>query len=82
MNVKLRMGWSLLVAAPIVSLCVLGFYQTTTAQQPQREDNIPFANAVEQRFEMINQLKEINLQLKELNTLLRSGKLRVVTDNR
>jgi len=52
---------------------MLGFYQTTSAQNPE-----PFANAVQQRFEMIGALRDISSQLKEQNALLRSGKLEVV----
>ncbi|WP_040351827.1 hypothetical protein [Blastopirellula marina] len=39
--------------------------------------NLPFANAVTQREQMIQYLKESNQLLKEQNTLLRSGKLKV-----
>lgn len=39
--------------------------------------NMPFANAVAQREQMIQLLKESNQLLKEQNTLLRSGKLKV-----
>lgn len=42
--------------------------------------NVPFANAVEQRMEMVNQLKEIKILLKEQNSLLRSGSLKVVVN--
>lgn len=66
---------TLLVVANVVTLCVLGFFQTTNAQP---RDNQPFANAVEQRQEMIAQLREIAALLKEQNALLKSGKLQVV----
>jgi len=39
--------------------------------------NMPFANAVAQREQMIQLLKESNQLLKEQNALLRSGKLKV-----
>jgi hypothetical protein len=64
------------IAAVIVALiCVLGFYHAEAAAPKQ--DNEPFANSVEQRMEIISQLKELNRQIKEQNELLRSGKLRV-----
>ncbi len=68
--------WTVLVVLNLLAICVLGFLQSTQAQ-PQ--GNLPFANAVEQRNEMIVQLREINAQLKEQNALLRSGKLQVVS---
>ncbi len=56
--------------------CVLGFQQRTRGQaEPPK---LPFANAVEQRFETINELKEIKALLKEQNELLSSGKLQVI----
>ena len=67
-----------LVAANALALCVLGLYRTTSAEP--RETNLPFANAVEQRAEMIEQLREIGALLKEQNALLSSGKLKVVVD--
>jgi hypothetical protein len=71
-----RTGWLLLIAANVLFYGVLSFYQTTQAAPPKPTP--PFANAVEQRIEMINQLREINARLKEQNELLRSGKLKVV----
>jgi hypothetical protein len=62
-----------LVGANVLVLLVLSFYQITDAAPPQ----MPFAS-VEQRGEMVAQLKEINAQLKELNTLLSSGELKVI----
>jgi len=73
--------WPTLIIANAVSLCVLGFYQTSHAQ-PEQRDNQPFANAVAQRMEMIGLLKEISAQLKQQNELLRSGKLRVIASDR
>jgi hypothetical protein len=61
----------------VLFLCVLGLYQTTSAQQP-RSSNQPFPNPEEQRGEMINLLTEIKALVKEQNALLRSGDLRVV----
>jgi hypothetical protein len=70
-------GWCLLVAANALFLGVLSFYQTTDAAQ-RTGGELPFANSVEQRMEMISHLKEIRDLLKEQNELLRSGKLKVV----
>lgn len=70
-------GWKTLVASHAISLTMLGFYQSSSAAPRAVQE--PFANAVEQRFEIINQLKEVNTQLREQTTLLRSGKLQVVT---
>jgi hypothetical protein len=39
---------------------------------------LPFANSVVQRFDAIDQLKQINAQLKEQTALLKSGTVRVL----
>ena len=72
-----RTGWALLIAANALCYCVLSFYQTTAAAPPKGNPP-PFANAVQQRMEMIGHLKEIKELLKEQNALLRSGNLKVV----
>lgn len=65
-------------AALAAGVCVLGFQQIGSAQpKPSHE---PFANSVAQQAEMIQLLKEINLQLKEQNNLLKNGVLRVAVD--
>lgn len=65
-------------AAVAAFCCVLGFQQTGSAQpKPTHE---PFANSVAQQAEMIQVLREINLQLKEQNDLLKSGTVHVVVD--
>jgi len=71
-----RTLWAVLIAANVLCYCVLSFYRTTDAAL--RPTSPPFANAVEQRKEMVNQLREIKQLLKEQNALLRSGKLNVV----
>ena len=71
-----RSGWALLIAANLLFLCVLSFYRTTDAAPPKAQQ--PFANSVEQRMEMINELREIKGLLKEQNALLRSGDVKVV----
>ncbi len=74
-----RTGWALLLAANLLLLCVLCFYQTPAAAQRSTGGKLPFANAVEQRMQMINHLAEIKELLKEQNALLR-GKLHVVVE--
>jgi len=70
-----RSAW-LLLAENALFCCVLSFYQMSDAAPPG--PNQPFANAIEQRNDMVAQLKDINTQLRELNALLRSGNLQVV----
>jgi hypothetical protein len=76
MSRPMSFRWTLLVAVNLLGWCMLCFHQDSTAA-PAKE-SAPFANAVEQRFEIISQLREINAQLKEQNALLRSGNLKVV----
>lgn len=64
------------IAFNLACWCVLGFYQNLSWAQRRREP--PFANPVAQRNEIVEQLKEVNAQLKLQNTLLRSGQLKVV----
>jgi hypothetical protein len=59
-----------LFAANAIALCVLGFYNTTHAAPLGTP---PFADAVEQRGEMLQQLREIKDLLKEQNALLRGN---------
>lgn len=63
--------WSLLVAANVAVLCMLGLYSTGGAAPQSGQP--PFANSVEQRVEMIGELREIKELLKEQNALLRGG---------
>lgn len=72
-----RAGWALLIAANVLGYCVLGFYQRTDAAAAKGNPP-PFANAVQQRMEMIGHLRDIKDLLKEQNGLLRSGNLTVV----
>ena len=73
---KRRTGWALLITANVLCYCVLSFYRTTDAAPAKGYP--PFANSVEQRVEMVGQLREIKELLREQNVLLRSGKLKVV----
>ena len=51
---------------------VLGFYSTIGAAPPGGQP--PFADAAEQRSDMIRELQEIKELLKEQNTLLRENR--------
>jgi hypothetical protein len=63
--------WGALLLLPAAFLA-------TTAAAPQEPERQAFANAIEQRQEMIKQLKEVAALLKEQNELLKSGRVRVV----
>lgn len=64
-----RTLWSVLIGANVLFCCVLSFYQTSDAAPKQ--NGPPFANSVEQRFELIELQRETNKLLKEQNELLR-----------
>jgi len=64
-----RTGWALAIGAGALFCCVLSFYQATDAAPPA--GNQPFANPVQQRMDMINELKGIRALLREQNLLLR-----------
>ena len=68
-----RKTWSstLFLAAAALILCVLSFYDPTNAAQPGPKQ--PFSNAVEQRANMLRELREIRALLKEQNELLRAA---------
>lgn len=68
--------WMALVGLNAIAIAVLGWHQPSGAEP--RESSPPFANAEEQRGEIINELKQLNALMKEQNSLLRSGKLRVI----
>lgn len=65
-------GWWMLLAANVAVVCMLSFYRTSGAA-PQNGQP-PFANAVDQRAEMIRELKEIHTLLQEQNAMLRDRK--------
>jgi hypothetical protein len=71
MTRSLALRWSLLVTANLAVLGMLGFYSTGGAA-PQAGQP-PFANSVEQRAEIVVELREIKELLKEQNSLLRGG---------
>ncbi len=72
-----RTAWALLIAGNALCYSVLTSYQTSHAQQKTGGD-LPFANSVQQRAEMVSELQEIKNLLKEQNALLRSGNLKVI----
>jgi hypothetical protein len=71
MNAVFGSRWTWLVIANAVVWGVLGFYQSLGAA-PQAGQP-PFANPVEQRADMVRELREIKELLKEQNALLKSG---------
>jgi hypothetical protein len=70
--------WALLIGLNLICWYMLGFHQPVSNAQQSTNGELPFANSVVQRFDMIDQLKQINAQLKEQNALLRSGTVRVL----
>ena len=69
-----RFGWAMLVAAGILLGFASSSYQRTNASSlaaPSADSEVPAAEAVEE-------LKEIKAQLKEINTLLHTGTVKVV----
>jgi hypothetical protein len=66
-----RSRWTWLAAGNAGALGVLGFYSTLGAAPPAGQP--PFANPIDQRLEMIRELREIKELLKEQNSLLRGG---------
>ncbi len=73
---KHSLRWTVLIVANVAVVCVLGLMGSTSAQNVPPQG--PFINAVEQQLEIVNQLKALNAQIKEQNTLLRSGALQVI----
>ncbi len=74
---RFQFRWRALIAANLLVWGGLGIY-TTTRAAPQP----PFANSVQQRAEMIRELKEIKVLLKEQNTLLRNERMDKAADDR
>ncbi len=67
-----RSRWITTTIAIAVCCCVLGFYRASDAsQRGTTPAKPPFASAVDQRFETINELKGIAALLKQQNTLLK-----------
>ena len=68
-----RLHWVAVAGAGIVLGCLLNVHPSTWAARPAA----PADPAVVAQEKTVNQLKEINAQLKELHTLLCSGKVKV-----
>ena len=82
-----RFGWVVLVGAGVLLGCLLSSFSITGAASadlaPNNSGESPDNSAEQQTepidpMETIEQLKELNAQMKELRTLLCSGKVRVV----
>ena len=71
---------SVLLAAGAICLGVLGFYGN--GQAAPRATNQQFSNAISQRQEIIEQLRENNRLLRQQNALLTSGKIVVSINQR
>jgi hypothetical protein len=63
-------GWATLLSANLFLWGVLSFYESSSAAPPSGQP--PFANAVEQRHEIIRELQQIKTLLQEQNQLLRA----------
>ena len=74
---KVNIFGFLLLFANVALWCMLGFSSTTTAAPKQ-----PFGNAVEQRQQMVRELREIKELLKAQNALLRAQEKDRVPDRR
>ena len=55
----------------LLTSCMLGLYRSASAQQ-QRGNPLPFSNSVEQRENMVRELREIKALIREQNALLRT----------
>ena len=62
------LGWTLLIVANVLVISVLCLHGPTTAAPQARP---PFANPVEQRGAMVQELREIKALLREQNALLK-----------
>ena len=70
MNPSKRFRWSVLIVGNVLVLGMLSFYRSSDAAP--RTSQPPFANAVEQRQEVIAVLKEIRDEMKAQTALLRT----------
>jgi hypothetical protein len=66
--------WAALLSANLFLWGVLSFYESSSAAPPAGQaGQPPFANAVEQRHEIIRELQQIKTLLQEQNQLLRAA---------
>lgn len=63
--------WMGLMVLNVVAWGVLGAYQLSSAQT--KGGQLPFANSIEQRGEILSELREIKDLIKEQNALLRES---------
>jgi hypothetical protein len=70
--VKIYRSWSVLLLLNVLAWGVLGIFQFTSAQQ-STGGQLPFANSIEQRGDILRELREIKDLIKEQNALLREG---------
>lgn len=70
--------WALLIGMNLLCWYMLGLQQPSSVAQQHTNGELPFANSVVQRMEIIEQLKQVNSQLKEQTALLRSGSVKVL----
>jgi hypothetical protein len=66
-----QFGWAMLVAVGMVFGCALSSYEKTSAAPPKQD-------VEEQDPDIARQLKDIRTYVKEINTVLHSGSVRVV----
>ncbi len=68
---KINIRWFTLISLNALAWGMLSFYGSLTAAPPKT----PFSNSVEQRHEMIRELKEIKALLQQQNELLRTANM-------
>jgi hypothetical protein len=79
---RIRFHWpsAFLGAAVACLLCMLSLMQPAATAQSDGSSPATFANAIEQRQEMIRLLRDQSSLAKEQLELLQSGKLRIVVE--
>ena len=63
-----NLRWTVLLSVNLLLWSVLGFYGVSSAAPDKKRE--PFANSVQQRGEIIQELKEIKALLQKQNALL------------
>jgi hypothetical protein len=74
MTMSRRFCWAMLAAAGIVLGCALNSYERISAAPPEAPD----APTQDQVADLIDHLKDIRTQVKEINALLHTGNVKVV----
>jgi hypothetical protein len=70
-----RLEWVLMVAAGVAAGFAFGSYQPSNAEPPP---SAVASKDADDTIEQLKEIKEIKAQVQDINTLLHSGKLRVV----